>query len=106
MIQKSLQGGRKVEPTLWINLGICLIVFGSVRHFSEGPAPEKVDNAYLFYWVEIRNPKNIDALLPIYIMRKSPSTFENVDCWWLHGDHKHSIIMMIQTLRIGPLDVR
>ena len=65
-------------PAACISLGLCLIAFGYIWHFSK----DEVDNEYLFYSVDIRDPKDLKAHLPIFITSRSPSPFENVDCWW------------------------
>jgi hypothetical protein len=65
-------------PALAINLGLCLVIIGFVWHFWKAV----IDADVLFYFVDIRDPKDISAQLPIYIASRSPGTFEKVDPWW------------------------
>jgi len=58
-----------------IHLGLCLIAFGGVWHFSH----DRVDNDYVYYRVEIKNPKDLTALLPIWITTDASSPFKDVD---------------------------
>jgi hypothetical protein len=69
----------KMLPIVLIEFGICMIVLGAAIHFVERPV---VDNDFLFYSVDIRDPHDTRAQLPVFITSKSPSPFENVDCWW------------------------
>ena len=44
-------------PAACISLGLCLIAFGYIWHFSK----DEVDNEYLFYSVDIRDPKRLKS---------------------------------------------
>jgi hypothetical protein len=80
-------------PAACISLGLCLIAFGYIWHFSK----DEVDNEYLFYSVDIRDPKDLKAHLPIFITSRSPSPFENVDCWWAPWGSEKNIYPTNQT---------
>jgi len=71
-----------MEPITWINLGFCLIVFGVIRHFSEGPSLMKVDSEYLYFDVDIAAGQNPEGEFAGRIVNKASSTFTNVDSWF------------------------
>ena len=73
------KGVKKSMAALLIAAGACALITGVVL-FLDSSAP--VDDAYLFYWVEITNPNDLRALLPVHITSRSPGTFEKVDPWW------------------------
>jgi hypothetical protein len=66
-------------PSACITLGLCLIAFGFVWHASQAA----VDNEYIFFRVEISDPKNLSLTnLPVWITNASPGPFEHVDSWF------------------------
>jgi hypothetical protein len=66
-------------PSACISLGLCLIAFGFVWHASQAA----VDNEYIFFRVEISDPKNLSLTnLPVWITNASPGPFEHVDSWF------------------------
>jgi hypothetical protein len=75
----SLNSGRLLLwPALLINTGLCLIVGGFVWHVAK----VTIDNDYMFFWVDILEPENIPAQLPIYIASPSSGSFRDLRVWW------------------------
>lgn len=77
-VSSQTSGRPFVLPASAINLGICLVVIGLVFHFSR----ERRDNEYFFFRVEIRDPSNLTAELPIWITNQAPSPFMTVNSWF------------------------
>lgn len=71
------RGAKRSMAAMLIAGGICALIAGIV--FWLDPTS---DNDYLFYAVDIADPKDIAANLPVYIRTPSSGTFEIVDPWW------------------------
>jgi DNA-binding cell septation regulator SpoVG len=61
-------GRPLIMPSVLINLGICRVAGGVIWHFSKSTA----DNEFIVFDVEILDPKNLGALLPIWISNLAP----------------------------------
>jgi hypothetical protein len=78
----SQVGGRPfMMPSLLINLGICFLTAGVLWHFSR-VSHYLVDGDYLYYYVDIVNPRDSNAAIPLWINNESPAPFDNVDPWF------------------------
>jgi hypothetical protein len=92
----SQSSGRPfVGPALSIDFGLCLIAIGLVWYFSK----EAVDNEYIFFKVEISDPRNLTGLLPVWISNQAPGPFYNVDVCSVLGPTP--LIPMIQLIGLS-----
>ena len=65
-------------PAALINLGLCLIVFGWFWHFYN----KRPDNEFMWFRVDISDPANLTAPLPLRIKNQRSGPFANVDVWF------------------------
>jgi hypothetical protein len=75
--------GRKTAGGIITFVGMAVAILG--LWLIAGPIRQPsvpTDSDYFFYLVDIRDPKDLSALLPVLFLNKSGSPFENADTWW------------------------